>query len=433
MLADTNEVARQLREMNKSYYSDEQIREMFLDTALTEQRAVSSLNYDYAQAVNDAYTTSLQNRNFIYDSALGQGYKQQLVQQNQSDLQSAFEQYRSNYMTNLADIEEDITNTNFDITSLYQNQVDASSKQASMLNDYFGAHFDYLQQLGETNEELFNTNVFNDYFMTTDEIGRRLKTTDELMTASTNKEGTDGGFYYIDEQGNQYITDYGLKMLSLLESTGTFDESQGYSFGTYLKEANKDLWDWASTLSEEYGMTGSEVFRKLSGVTDYAVGDILDYRISDVSKNWEDNYVTLTGDNVIDTDYMDENAIKYLEKHQWKIDKSTPYTAMQFADSVKNITAGQVGTVKGKRGSVVKDFAAAVENGTVKNGTIVDVNYGLGEKLYIYWNGAIYPLISGTNKNNKQSDKQSNKQSNTASSIILEAYDIANKPSPWTV
>lgn len=430
MLADINDVAKQLREMNKSYYNEEQIREMFIDTAIAEQRAVSSLNYDYSQAVNDAYVASLQNRNVIYDTPLGQGYKQQLVQQNQADLQSAFEQYRNNYMTNLSNIEKNTSSINYDITNLYKNQIEMSEQQAGLINDYFTAHFDYLQTLGKDEtgrfDNLFNTQAFNDYFVTTDESGRRIKTTDELMTASVDKEGSDGGFYYTDEQGNQYITDYGLKMLSLIESTGTFKEAYGYSFGSYLEGANEKLWKWANELSGEYGMTGSEIFRKLSGVTDYTVGDTVDYRIADVSKQWENDYVTLNASNLVNDDYMDENAVKYLESYQWKIDMSTPYTAGQFRDNVENITSGQVGFADAKRGSIVRDFADAVEQGNVKNGTIVDVDYGGGEKLYIYWNGNIHPLIN-TNKSSKDNE------TNAFSSTVSQAYEIGNKPSPWTM
>jgi hypothetical protein len=399
MLADINDVAKQLREMNKTYYNDEQIRDMFMDTALSEQRAVSSLNYDYSQAVNDAYVASLQNRNAIYDTALGQGYKQQLVQQNQADLQSAFEQYRNNYMTNLSNIEKNTSSINYDITNLYKNQIEMSEQQAGLINDYFTAHFDYLQALGKDEtgrfDNLFNTQAFNDYFVTTDEGGRRIKTTEELMTASVDKEGSDGGFYYTDEQGNQYITDYGLKMLSLLESTGTFKEADGYSFGSYLEGANEKLWKWANELSSEYGMTGSEVFRKLSGVTDYTVGNNLDYRISNIANLWENEYVPITASNLISSDYVDENSIAHLELNNWKIDMSTPYTVSQFRDSVENITSGQAGFATGKRGDIVRQFATDVEEGKVHNGTIVDVDYGIGEKFYVYWNGMIYQLDKG--------------------------------------
>lgn len=401
MLADINDVAKQLREMNKTYYNDERIRDMFIDTALSEQRAVSSLNYDYSQAVNDAYVASLQNRNAIYDTSLGQGYKQQLVQQNQADLQSAFEQYRNNYMTNLSNIEKNTSSINYDITNLYKNQIEMSEQQAGLINDYFTAHFDYLQTLGKDEtgrfDNLFNTQAFNDYFVTTDESGRRIKTTDELMTASVDKEGSDGGFYYTDEQGNQYITDYGLKMLSLIESTGTFKEAGGYSFGSYLEGANEKLWKWANELSGEYGMTGSEVFRKLSGVTDYTVGNNLDYRISNIANLWETEYVPITASNLISSDYVDENGIAHLELNNWKIDTSTPYTVSQFRDSVENITSGQTGFATGKRGDVVRQFATDVEQGKVRNGTIVDVDYGIGEKFYVYWNGMIYQLDKGKN------------------------------------
>jgi hypothetical protein len=260
--------------------------------------------------------------------------------------------------------------------------------------------------LYEQNPNLFDNEIFNNLFMTGDADARRIMTTDELMQRRVDEQGNEIGFY--DENGN--ITERGLEMLSLLESAGLYEGTGGQSFGTYLRDKNKSLWEWANETSEGYDRNNAELFRQMAGMENYTLADkdFYDYRISNVADKWENEFVDLTSANVIDDRFMDDKAKEYLSSQKWKIDKRRQYTPTEFVNDIANITANQAGVTGGKRGDVVRQFVDGINNGTVKNGTIVDVNYGGGEKLYVYWNGNIYELDGEKTLNDEEASKRAN-------------------------
>ena len=380
MILTKNEVASQLKMFNKNYINDEYFRNAFATTSLAEQTALSNLEYDYSSAINNAYISAMNNSNSIQNSALGTGYKEQALAQNQSALLDAFEQYKQNYVSGQQSVQSQYDEINQSIYDLYANQEAKFASQAETFIDYWDEHYNYLNYLWEDGKyDLFNNADLHN-FVTNDEYGNpRLKTKGELFAmgtegalVDTNGELTDAGRHYLDVVENMYF-----------EGTP--------SFGDYLVENNRKLWDWASEISSEYGASGVGLFKELTGrnTKDYSFDlSPYDYHIADVADTWATDYVTLTKDNLITEDYFDDDAEALLTGNNWKLsaDAKDTFSVDEFEDSAGTLTKGQAGSSKNSS-KTIKSAVEAARNGTLKNGTIIDINVGGGAELWAYWNG----------------------------------------------
>ena len=385
MILTKNEVASQLKKFNKTYINDEYFRNAFATTSLSEQSALSNLEYDYSSAINNAYISAMNNSNAIQNSALGTGYKEQALAQNQNALIDAFEQYKQNYMSGQQSIQSQYDEINQSIYDLYSDQEEKFAGQADTFINYWDEHYNYINSLWENgNYDLFNNADLHN-FITTDEYGNpRLKTKSELFAmgtdgalVDTNGELTDAGRHYLDVVENMYFE--GVP-----------------SFGDYLAENNRELWDWASEISPEYGASGVGLFKELTGrnTKDYSFDlSPYDYRIADVADTWATDYVTLTKDNLITEDYFDDDAEALLTGNNWKLsaDAKDTFSVDEFEDSAKTLTKGQAGSSK-NRSKTITSAVEAARNGTLKNGTIIDINAGGGAELWAYWNGKFTKL-----------------------------------------
>ena len=71
----TNDIARQLKEANRTYEGLKIWEQLYGSVNLAEQQAISSLEQDYSKEVGQAYLSSLQQEQDILASNIGQGYK----------------------------------------------------------------------------------------------------------------------------------------------------------------------------------------------------------------------------------------------------------------------------------------------------------------------------------------------------------------------
>ena len=239
---DTNSIKSQLYNMNRDYYGEQSWRKLYLQTSLAEQQALSNLQYDYGQAINEAYASAMQQESAIQSSALGQGYKDALLYDTESALREAFDSYRQNYQSAVSTIQQETATSNQAIT-------DELTKQAQYTTKMFDSSFNYLQDLfnlyndGEIVDDkgqvvnIFATEDNWKKYTTTDENGQiRLKTKDELLAGGVDNEGL------VDKEGNLTIAgvDFFDQMLNEQAFTG-----RGKSFGSWLRETDEDLYNWA--------------------------------------------------------------------------------------------------------------------------------------------------------------------------------------------
>jgi hypothetical protein len=416
MILDKNSAIQELKQLNKNYLADEHFRNAFASSSLSRQQALSTLDYDYSSAINQAYIASMENANAIAGSALGQGYKQQALNDNQSALLDAFNQYKQNYLSNQQNILQNYDELNQSIYNSYANQEERISNQAETLVDYSNAHYDYLDYLYKNGYmSAFDTADFNKFLYDDGTLKNKSdifnRNAVEVINPETGEtEVVEEGFF--DGEGN--ITDIGRDYLDYIENA----QFEGVpTFSEYLYNERKDLYDWAETVSGEYGSRGFDLFRTATGrdnwvgknptSKDNLVGNNTTskddwvgknpseyhYKIADAANKWTDDYVYLTNDNLITTDYFGKDALKLLESDNWKLTDNSAdiYTPELFYKSAKTLTDGQAGTVK-KRTIEIKESAEAAMKGELQNGTIIDINRGGGAELWAYWNGKFYKM-----------------------------------------
>lgn len=357
----TEDVAKTLYELNKNYEGQQVWREAFVNTELAEQQALESVKYDYAKAANQAYAASMANENALMNSNLGQGYKQQMSERNALDLQSAFEQYKQNYLNNTNKITSSYDEIRSGILSSLHAQAEPISKIINLIPEYYNAMYE--QEPG-----LLDDAVWSKYV---DSSTGQLKSFDDAFAPNN-------GLVTGDAVNGYELTPAGIKAYAEL-----LTKNSGYTFGNFLTD-NKftELYDYLldsnnynSLLSDILGADMSNLTAKdesnnsvvqsmNDGNKDFSITDAdLEY-----SKEW------LSGDSG-----TYEHIVDRLKNDRHFIDTSKSWTPDEFV----NIDGGSI---------VVDKFREAAKAGKIKNGTIVDIDPGAGTNFYTYKDGKIYKL-----------------------------------------
>ena len=380
-LGGKQDIIKGLKELNKNYVSDETFRQLYGSTSLAEQQAVASLDYDYSQALNEAYAANMQAQNAIQGSALGQGYKQELMAQNQDAIVSAFEEYRNNYLSNLQSVTNQYDQARQSIYDAYLSQEKTLGEEAEMYQNYLDEHYNYAAWL----------NKFADF----NQSGLY-----ELIDPKTGALKSFQDIFYLDE--NNELSEESRRALYTLsnyyQETGDEDRPTRYSFGEYLASENRELAEWSTA----NGDANDTLFRELFGISKGGEGWSMGNTFGGVEKQlaqWKaDPNAILTFDenSVEKTDkygMSGDASKKALEANDWTIGKA--YTIDDFEKYLgSDIVKGQAGHVEGKKGSIAENAIKEAREGTLKDGTIIDVNYGKGEKFYIYKGENFYKLNS---------------------------------------
>ena len=227
-----------------------QISDLGIDTRLQE----SLLIQDYSNDIAEAYKSAMSQRQNIAASNLGQGYKDKAMLDADLALENAYNSYRRNFLANKSNLasklvsnvggiyrsaissKEDVykrTQNELELIGEAQTELDAMlEKQAQNTADYLNAHFDYLEALYEKDSEIFNSPDFYDYI-------------DYSLVGGTL---TPGGLKDInairnmmfDESGE--LNERGQMFFKQIENYGI---GSGYTFGDYLYDTNKELYDWS--------------------------------------------------------------------------------------------------------------------------------------------------------------------------------------------
>lgn len=233
-----------LKEFNQDYYGRRTWDSMFGTIGVYGDTATSMLSDQYSQSINDAYISAMRNNNEIIASNLGQGYKEELINNNNMALNDAFSQYRDSYLSGLNEIKSDV---NDQVSQIDRTLTDEASNMAK----YGNAHFDYVEWLYENNPDVFTTDMNWRRFLVEDSDGEtRLKSYGELT----------GEMF--DANGN--LNDAGRAFLTQVDNYSAV--AGGYSFGDYLAANDPGLFEWAQGADQyHYGGTTVDTFRKLTG------------------------------------------------------------------------------------------------------------------------------------------------------------------------
>jgi hypothetical protein len=302
-----------------------------------------------------------------------------------------------------------------DISNLYNTAIDKVGELDKNFNTkvenaktFLNSAHDYLSYLYENNPEVFGRVEFQQFV---NDDGT-LKTYDQIFNV---KNGT----LVADENGYR-LTDKGKDVYRIL-----LNNDANTSWGSYLagNKSTEGLLEWLATGSEGYeGSNLDELFSSVLGIDDtsemykdqWTVGDVnpetgygekitVDDLKFDV--NTGKGGVDISGDKLVTTEFMDKSESPQANDYGGRFAlTSTNYVSEEglsmdeFARSKQKLVEGQKGEINGKRGSVFDKVLSAYKNGSLKNGTVFDVNYGKGENYYIYLDGRVYALRKLTPK-----------------------------------
>lgn len=257
MIYDTASIKSQLAEANRDYYGRKTWENLYGSIDYAKQKQIGQLKQDYSTATAEAYASAYRANQGIAASNLGEGYKIAAMEETDLALEEAYNAYRQNYLSGVAEIETAAAQQTQTVT-------DALTEQAEYTRDFANAPYQYLQYLfeqygeGDQSENIFyKEELWKRY---TNEVKdkdgnltgeRELKSWEEIVDYGAYEEITDEfgntqkqwtGLY--DEQGNLTIkgADFFDQMLNQLA-----DEGRGISFGQWLAENNQELYDWSQS------------------------------------------------------------------------------------------------------------------------------------------------------------------------------------------
>lgn len=373
-IVTTSDAARFLKDMNRDYYGRKTWEQAFGNIDLAEQQQIGSLGYDYSKAIGEAYAAAYKNKQGIMASNLGQGYKEQAMISNEEALNQAFETYRQNYLSGVSKVE---TEANKARTELGEQLNTQAENVAKLMNAPFGSEDKegYIQWLfgqADTDEKLktyIESNpTFERYFKETD-TGKELKDSYELRQMLRDEQG------YLSKEGTNVYD----QLFNLGSTVG-----DKYSFGRWLAESDKDLYDWA-TNSDVYNFTAAGTnlgtIKELVGMSstdqvyDYAdiIAGIPQETIEEYKTNLEDKYNKLVESvEKLTTNYNEmESAQERLSK-SWKEKRDEKRNEPDLEQQIKSINENTTSLID-ELENTVKMFGIEDMFGDSKNNEITEM------------------------------------------------------------
>lgn len=280
MIYDTGSIKSQLAEANRDYYGRKTWEDLYGSIDYAKQKQLGQLEQDYSGAMAEAYASAYRANQNIAASSLGQGYKAAAMEETDIALEEAYQAYKQNYLSGVAQIETAAAQQTQKVT-------DALTEQATNIRDFANTPYQYLQYVfeqygeGEQSENIFyNEEMWKRYTKEVkDEQGnltgeRELKSWEEIVNYGAYEEITDEsgnvqkqwtGLY--DNQGNLTIkgADFFDQMINQLAYEG-----RGISFDQWLAENNPELHDWSKSYNPyNYTDAGSNIgsFKTMVGLT----------------------------------------------------------------------------------------------------------------------------------------------------------------------
>ena len=282
MIFTADSVRDNLISANRDYYGRSSWNQAFGRIGDSYTIGKNSLDTNYSKAMNEAYLQNTKANSQIMGSNLGQGYKQLALEESQLAMQNAFDSYRSNYLSQLSQLESDTAST----VGAVNSQLDA---QASNVAKYAGYAFDYLPYLYEKDQSLFEKDPALARFVNRDENGAitGLKSIDELQEGMFNKDGS--------------MTEAGIDFLNMVQNYGGTGNLGQNTFTQFLSEKDKGLLEWLSS-ADPYsaGKTNRDTFNDIAGTNSNLYNLTPDKLGQDNLTYFETNY-NATHDDLVKT------------------------------------------------------------------------------------------------------------------------------------
>ena len=268
---NASDVENQLATENRDYNQQLSWQNAYNTAGVNYAKQNQMLKQSYDSAVLDAYKTHLDNSTAIKNSGIvNDSTIKALLQENENNLQAAY----STYMQNLQAGQNELG-------TAYNEQKEAIdtllSEQAQNLVDFADSGYSYLEELAKRyNQGLRDFNnkyVQNEKGEWVDENGNVVSAYSGIFNdPAWSKYGSfdiDGNFvlnsyedlyntfYSLTEDGKRQGTLAGLDFFDKILND-TYDT--GYSFDTYLKENNEDLYNWAVSYNPyDYNSAGTNL------------------------------------------------------------------------------------------------------------------------------------------------------------------------------
>ena len=275
-----NDAANYLKNANRNYLGQqtwlkayEDINKayggMVTDLSIAAQQQSDAALQDFSDSIANAYDASLRQRNQILGSNLGQGFKDNLLEENDFALENAYNAYLQNFMTEKANIGSNLVSN---IGGIYQsaakdiaNVDEQLMLQAQYTADYLNAHYDYLQYLYGKNPDFFAGDSMQDY------VNREFQDGELKVTGLKSLDEIRNSMVIQSKDGGWELTDRGRDFFRQVQALGYGDDA-GTTFSDYLYENNPKLYDW-STSDNQYDSTFTDSFGRATNRTG-ALGSI---------------------------------------------------------------------------------------------------------------------------------------------------------------
>lgn len=282
IITTANNYKNVLRETDRDIFGNPTWRQAYTNIELQQQKAEAQVNRQFGEAIGKAYEAANAQAANISGSALGEGYKDLLLSENQATLNAAYDQY----MANLAGAQQTLSQTYGEAKTQLDEMLSERAENMKALETEYGKYWtatdkwlaenlsveDYAKQAKES-----DLSPFYKYDSATDTYAA--KTYEELSQPTYDSERGEWVSIY-DAEGN--ITDFGRDFFDIMtnyyaQQVATEDQALPQSFAQYLAGANTDLYEWASgydpyswspvmTAEGEFMSTNIGRFKQLMGL-----------------------------------------------------------------------------------------------------------------------------------------------------------------------
>jgi hypothetical protein len=251
---------QQLKELNTTYDNRKTWENLYGNISMAEQEAISSLKQNYSSAIGEAYLSSFREEQNILSSNIGQGYKEQMLNENEAALEAAFASYQQNYLENVENVK---TSVNEAVSKLSE----LETTQANYAKEFYNTPYAYLEYLKENYDsaDLWNNKYYSRFLNEDKEL---LSWNDIVLKEKLFNNDLNSSEAEITKEGTAFYQQILLDS-ALQKNVPTYWE--------WLGNDNSELFDWLISANgyttkeidgKIYSPTNKELLQDLIGVSD---------------------------------------------------------------------------------------------------------------------------------------------------------------------
>lgn len=233
MIGNKTAIMKALQEYSVNPAGEKTFEQLYGNVALEGQKALSSLETQFAEDVASAYSAAQMSKQNILSSNLLTGAKEEELDYLGSELEKAYETYKQKFLSNMSSAEESISQATGAVTSLLDKEAENYIKLEQSFYPYLQALY---KEQTEKGTNLFNTGGWSKFVQDVDgkkqlkswiDISRDFYTVDETGT-------------YLNEQGANFYD----QMINAMETS-----KSGLEYFDWLQTYDKtgELYNWATS------------------------------------------------------------------------------------------------------------------------------------------------------------------------------------------